>query len=210
LSSSSLTRGPPPNSNANNSNPPDAPKPDPRPKEVRFGNFPQRLYRDERQAWLTGFFSSVAYDALDGVKATFGKESGEAFIICKFPSFDEAVKFVNKFKGNPALDFEGTQIYISVNYFGRKKVQDIFFKKALKLLNENEELLGIQNKVIKPSWASGGILIDRKLIGHVLVDEFQNADRTWKISFRPNSAEALQIPFDSEHFADMFKTQFRL
>jgi hypothetical protein len=129
LSSSSLPRGPPPNSNANNSNPPETPKPDPRPKEVRFGNFPQRLYRTERQDWLTSFFKSVDYDALEGVKATFGKESGEAFIICKFPSFDDAVKFVNKFKGNPALDFEGTQIYISVNYFGRKKSRIFFSKK---------------------------------------------------------------------------------
>jgi hypothetical protein len=150
---------------------------------VRFGNFPQRLYRSERQDWLVEFFESVGYDALEGVKATFGKESGEAHIICKFPSFDEAVAFVNKYKGNAALDYEGTQIYISVNYFGRKKVQDIFFKKALKLLNENEVLLGIQGMFIKPSWGSGGILINRHLIGHVLVDEIQNDDRTWNIFF---------------------------
>ena len=146
---------------------------------------------------------------MEGVKAAFGKESAEVFILLRFPTFDAALKFVKQHRDSIALQYKDKPLYLSLNNFGRVRVAEIFLRKALQVLRDHEIDLGIVGCDIKPSWASGGINIDRRLVGHVLVSPLKNQEGQYDITWKPNAKEADEVPFDLVKFQTLWSAKCR-
>ena len=136
------------------------------------------------------------------------------FFVLKFDTADEAIDFFKTHKGTPEtpsvnLRYNDHQMYISLNKFGRERVLEIFAKKAATLIRDHKDLLGVHTDTkVNCSPVSGGILIGKALLGHVVVDKTRTEAGHYPVTFsfyRNRTSEGLSADFKEDIFVTKFK-----
>lgn len=151
-----------------------------------------------------------------GVKLTYGREAAEDFFLLRFPTPEDAVDFMRRFRNHPALAYKDGEtehkIYISLNKYGRSRLLEMFTKKAAKILRSKAKDFGLEESVeIMPSYNSGGILIQRIMAFNVIVSQERNAKGYYDVSLRSRKeAEKLPKKFPLEEFEKVWKAECRL
>jgi hypothetical protein len=75
-------------------------------------------------------FDQLSFTPVDDtVRAVFGREAADDSLVLRFPSFEEALNVVKRFRNHAGLTYNETDCFINLNRFGKDEVADFFFNR---------------------------------------------------------------------------------